>query len=235
MPALLYSPTLFSIPPLCSLFPYSISTLFPFPTLFSIPLLCSRCVADEQRTLALGIQSLLFRAFGSIPGPIVFGVIFDSACIFWQYDCGRQGNCWVYDNSSLSDRAVALAIIGVVLNFIFSFLCWIVYPKQTQSEKEAQLKNEGEKASPAHVESGVQERESLESSDSYTIQGPQSPPKKRSSNRLESHCSEDVLLDNDHVGSSDVIELDDLHDVRARSVERAEANSPQHVVLPPPM
>ena len=107
-----------------------------------------------------------------------------------------------------------------------------MYPKQTQSETEAQLKNN---TSSAHVESGVRESESLESSDSYTIQGPQFPPKKRSSNRLESHCSEDILLDNDHVGQSDVIELDDLHDVRAHSVEEADANSPKHVVLPPPM
>ena len=89
----------------------------------------SRCVADEQRTLALGLQSLLFRAVGSIPGPIVFGAIFDSTCLFWQFDCDRRGNCWVYNNVTLGNRAVALALSGVVLNLIFSFLTWLVYPK----------------------------------------------------------------------------------------------------------
>lgn len=64
---------------------------------FCIP---HRCVAEQQRTLALdlGVQSLVFRALGSIPGPIVFGVIFDSTCLFRRFDCGRRGNCWVYDN-----------------------------------------------------------------------------------------------------------------------------------------
>ena len=35
----------------------------------------------------------------------------------------------MYDNTALSVRALALAISGVSLNFIFSFLCWLVYPK----------------------------------------------------------------------------------------------------------
>lgn len=59
----------------------------------------------------------------------MFGAIFDSACIYWQYECDRRGNCWVYDNTALSVRAVALAISGVFLNFVFSFLCWLAYPK----------------------------------------------------------------------------------------------------------
>ncbi len=194
-------------------------------------------MADEQRTLALGVQSLVFRAFGSIPGPIVFGVIFDSACIFWQYDCSRQGSCWVYDNSSLSERAVLLAVMGVTLNFIFSFLSWIVYPKQTQSEKEAKdiaLKSIHEitpQDNSNQVELGG-DSESLESSDSYTIQGPQSPPKRRTSNRYESHCSEDVLLDHDHTEIDEGVVFTDLHNMRARSVE-TEVSSPKTIVQPP--
>ena len=98
-----------------------------------------RCVADEQRTLALGLQSLLFRAFGSIPGPIVFGVIIDSACLFWQFECDRRGNCWVYNNVALGNRGLALALCGVVLNFIFSLLTWLVYPKITaEVDREAE-------------------------------------------------------------------------------------------------
>ena len=199
--------------------------------------LLRRCVADEQRTLALGLQSLVFRAFGSIPGPIVFGAIFDSACIFWQYDCSRQGSCWVYDNSSLSERAVLLAVMGVTLNFIFSFLSWIVYPKQTQSEKEAtdialaSIHETTPQDNSNQVESGG-DSESLESSDSYIIQGPQSPPKRRTSNRFESHCSEDILLDHDHTEIDEGVVFPDLHNMRARSVE-TEVSSPTMIVQPP--
>ena len=96
-------------------------------------------MADEQRTLALGLQSLVFRALGSIPGPIVFGVIFDSACLFWQFECDRRGNCWVYDNTALSNRALALAVSGVVLNLVFSFLTWLVYPRK-QPDKDTATK-----------------------------------------------------------------------------------------------
>ena len=71
---------------------------------------------------------------GSIPGPVVFGAIFDSTCIYWQMDCGRRGNCWVYDNVHLSQGAVTMAMLGIGLNFIFSLLTWLVYPKRTASE-----------------------------------------------------------------------------------------------------
>lgn len=99
-------------------------------------LLSCRTVAEEQRTLALGIQSVIFRLFGTFPGPIIFGAIFDSACIYWQYECNRRGNCWVYDNTQLSHRAVALAIAGVVANFLFSFLCWVAYPRGNKQNGE---------------------------------------------------------------------------------------------------
>lgn len=68
-----------------------------------------RCIADEHRSLALGIQSVFFRTLGTIPGPIVSGALFDASCEFWQEECGDRGNCWVYHNEDLS-----LRIFGVV-------------------------------------------------------------------------------------------------------------------------
>ena len=107
--------------------------------IISSHVLLYRCVADEQRTLALGLQSLLFKAFGSIPGPIVFGAIIDSACLFWQFDCDRRGNCWVYDNETLGNRAMALALCGVAFNFFFSVLTWVAYPKsKTELDREVE-------------------------------------------------------------------------------------------------
>lgn len=138
-----------------------------------------RSVADEQRSLALGMQSVAFRAFGSIPGPIVFGAIFDSACIYWQFECSRRGNCWVYDNQHLSQRAVILAFLGIATNFTFSLLSWIFYPKQTVMEvtSKKDLSDLSVAARSKPVESPL--------------------PKRPPANRLDSHCSGDILLDSE--------------------------------------
>ncbi len=102
----------------------------------------SRCVAEQQRALALGLQSVVWRTFGSIPGPILFGGLFDSACIYWQDECGRRGNCWVYENTDLSERALSVGVIGVFFNFLFSFLCWLVYPRKNEVETQERGKEE---------------------------------------------------------------------------------------------
>ena len=175
-----------------------------------------RCVADEQRSLALGVQSLVFRAFGSIPGPIVFGVIFDSTCLFWQFDCDRRGNCWVYDNLSLSNRALALALSGVVLNFLFSFLSWVFYPKGKPEEKKSVSDKPGDGKD-------VEDSASVASSDSYTIGGPTTRPMQRTSivGRMESHCSEDILLDSTDLGHIDDIPMTELSDHKVHSAVRS--------------
>ena len=87
-----------------------------------------RSVADEQRTLALGVQSVFFRVFGAVPGPIAFGAVIDSGCVYWQYECNRRGNCWVYDNHLLGYRAFAIAISGLAMTVVFYIISWIFYP-----------------------------------------------------------------------------------------------------------
>ena len=101
-----------------------------------------RCVAENQRTLALGTQSFFWRLFGSIPGPILFGAIFDSTCLFWQHQCGRRGNCWVYDNTALSVRAVVLAMLAMAGYITCVFFCWLFYPK---APEDSNAGGEGEK------------------------------------------------------------------------------------------
>ncbi len=90
-----------------------------------------RSVAEEQRSLALGLQSLVWRALGTIPGPIIFGVIFDFSCEYWQFECGSIGNCWVYNNSQITTRVFFFSSMGIVLSFCSQLLCWIFYPPVT--------------------------------------------------------------------------------------------------------
>ena len=105
-------------------------------------------MADEQRSLALGVQSVFFRLFGAIPGPIAFGAAIDSGCIYWQYECNRRGNCWVYDNNVLGIRAFAIAISGLTLTAALFVLTWIFYPPiNCKSNGKAEKDIEKEKTS----------------------------------------------------------------------------------------
>lgn len=44
------------------------------------------------------MQFVLFRLFGYIPSPIVFGNVIDSSCLIWKNHCGQQGGfCLLYN------------------------------------------------------------------------------------------------------------------------------------------
>ena len=68
---------------------------------------------------------MFFRLFGSIPGPIIVGALFDSSCLYWQEECGSRGNCWVYDNNDLSLRMFGVSTGVRVASVIFAFCAWI--------------------------------------------------------------------------------------------------------------
>ena len=86
-----------------------------------------RCIPDELRSLALGLQSVFFRVLGSIPGPIVAGALFDTSCEFWQEQCGDRGNCWVYHNEDLSLRIFAVVGSARILTAIFAICIYIFF------------------------------------------------------------------------------------------------------------
>jgi hypothetical protein len=46
-------------------------------------------VRPEERSLALGIQSIIIRLVGSIPGPVLFGFVVDKVCLLWEPGCGE--------------------------------------------------------------------------------------------------------------------------------------------------
>ena len=43
-----------------------------------------RIVKDEERSFALGIQWFKTRILGTIPAPIIFGIIIEETCIQWH-------------------------------------------------------------------------------------------------------------------------------------------------------
>ncbi|XP_021915688.1 solute carrier organic anion transporter family member 4A1 isoform X3 [Zootermopsis nevadensis] len=105
-------------------------TMF-FTFLSTMPALSAtlRCVQDDQRSFALGIQWIKVRLIGTIPAPMVFGALIDETCILWQESCyeDENGACLVYDNTYMGRYVLALAFIGKAASLLFFFLAWWFY------------------------------------------------------------------------------------------------------------
>uniref|UniRef100_A0A667ZHL6 Solute carrier organic anion transporter family member n=1 Tax=Myripristis murdjan TaxID=586833 RepID=A0A667ZHL6_9TELE len=129
----------------CHHMPAFLSFLFiiiSFTFLCSIPALTAtlRCVPDSQRSFGLGIQWIVVRTLGGIPGPIAFGSVIDISCLLWQDQCGEQGSCYLYQNSAMSQYTLIAGIIYKVLGTVFFMLASIMYqppPESPQSSCES--------------------------------------------------------------------------------------------------
>jgi len=94
-------------------------------------------VPDHLRTAALGLQALLFRAFGSIPLPIIAAKIIDSKCYWWGTTCmNERGACRAFDKYGMRTSFVTIIIILKAI----SILCYSISIKFTSSVDH--LKNE---------------------------------------------------------------------------------------------
>ncbi|KAJ7332126.1 hypothetical protein JRQ81_014306 [Phrynocephalus forsythii] len=107
-----------------------------FTFLSSIPALTAtlRCVSDRQRSFALGIQWIVVRTLGGIPGPIAFGSMIDRSCLLWQDQCGEQGSCYVYQNFAMSRYTLIAGLMYKVMGLFFFLLACVLYkPPPTES------------------------------------------------------------------------------------------------------
>nr|XP_054750660.1 solute carrier organic anion transporter family member 4A1-like [Lytechinus pictus] len=134
----------------CSYQPYVWSVLaaaFVFVVFFAqIPELnvILRCVPDSQRSMAIGLTSLLKRGLGSVPGPIIVGAVIDQACILWQDVCGTRGSCWIYDNASLAWRLTVIALAlkaAACCMYLIAMVCY--RPALVQDNEVSGTENKG--------------------------------------------------------------------------------------------
>uniref|UniRef100_A0A8D1CK91 Solute carrier organic anion transporter family member n=1 Tax=Sus scrofa TaxID=9823 RepID=A0A8D1CK91_PIG len=98
--------------------------LFPSWPISSI----QKCVNQNQRSLALGIQCMLLRILGTIPGPIIFGIAIDSTCVLWDINkCGIKGACWVYNNIQMAYMFMAISVICKIFTVFFNGCAVFLY------------------------------------------------------------------------------------------------------------
>ncbi|XP_066947164.1 solute carrier organic anion transporter family member 4A1 isoform X1 [Macrobrachium rosenbergii] len=130
-------------PTACSLMPIFLVIFFIVMILtfiISLPALAGtlRCVPDSHRSFALGLQWIVVRLLGTIPGPILFGALIDNTCTLWQSTCGKQGSCRSYDNFYMSRYMMGISIIAKALSTILFFLAWYLYVPPKSSQEDSQ-------------------------------------------------------------------------------------------------
>ena len=77
-----------------------------------------RAVEPRDKTTAFTFTVSFLSLFALIPGPLIFGAIFDSACTVWGTKCGEKLNCFAYDTDVLRVR---VGVFSAIL--IFCSMC----------------------------------------------------------------------------------------------------------------
>ncbi|KYM80179.1 Solute carrier organic anion transporter family member 5A1 [Atta colombica] len=124
-------------------------TIFPFLILLffmtfivavtQMPLLMIvlRSVSEEERSFALGMQFVIFRLFGYIPAPILFGNLIDSTCLLWKSTCGEKGGrCLLYDIEQFRYRYVGLCAGIKILALALFLIDWWLVRRRRQMEDQ---------------------------------------------------------------------------------------------------
>ena len=102
-----------------------------------------RIVADQQRALALGLKQTFVRFLGSVPGPILFGWVFDKVCTVWQEKCEEQGSCWVYDREKMAHRIMTLGLVIKAISTILFSLALFFYKPPSKSDNTKLISSPG--------------------------------------------------------------------------------------------
>lgn len=93
------------IPTIIFFFTVCLGSLFAGMGVVPGMLILLRSVPPNARSQSLGLQGFLVSLFGSLPSPILWGLVVDSACRVWDVSCtGGSGNCSVYDPHALRKR-----------------------------------------------------------------------------------------------------------------------------------
>lgn len=129
-----------------------------FTFLVSMPSLSAtlRCVAESQKSFALGIQWITVRLLGTIPAPILFGYLIDQSCKHWPNSCSGKGACTVYDNYIMNRNTLILACVLKSCSCIFFTAAWFLYkpPENEMDDRTEKPNSNGCVQNANHVANG---------------------------------------------------------------------------------
>lgn len=104
----------------------SLSTMISSTARFGNSLITLRCVESRDKSLALIVMGTVLSTLVFIPYSILFGSVSDSSCLIWEEQCGKVGNCWIYDSDKfryyLHSLSAFLILIGVIFDFAVFYM-----------------------------------------------------------------------------------------------------------------
>ena len=106
-----------------------------------------RAVEPRDKTTAFTFIVSFISMFSLIPGPIIYGAIFDSACIIWGKECGETQNCLVYDTNLLRTRAASFSVVCFIIALCCEFGIFYYAKKlniyRDKAESESEIEQDG--------------------------------------------------------------------------------------------
>ncbi|CAH1238041.1 SLCO4C1 [Branchiostoma lanceolatum] len=95
-----------------------------------------RSVEERQRSMAVGISSVVGRLLGAIPGPILFGALVDRSCLLWGQTCGSgdRGACLLYDSVNMSNYLFAASFTCNFLGLASLLIALYAWTKRRSDE-----------------------------------------------------------------------------------------------------
>ncbi|XP_077552180.1 solute carrier organic anion transporter family member 4A1-like [Haemaphysalis longicornis] len=106
-----------------------------------------RCVRAAERSLALGLKTIIIRLLGSIPAPVIFGGIVDQSCLTWKRSCGSMGNCVAYANEGMA-RGLFYGLLSILItSMVLFYLSMLAYRRNARIRAERKAARTGQKLS----------------------------------------------------------------------------------------
>ncbi|XP_039249926.2 solute carrier organic anion transporter family member 2A1-like [Styela clava] len=126
-------------------------------------MLILRVVDIMDKAYAIGLTFLAFRVLAWLPGPMLYGSIIDSTCIYWgRNHCGERGNCKVYNNSLYRFRYYGIMIIFQTITVLSCFALFFVTKRETmksQDSKRSGVINQKSNIKNQNEDKGYMEKE----------------------------------------------------------------------------
>jgi len=121
-------------------------TLVVAVTQMPVLMVVLRSVEEEEKAFALGIQFVIFRLFGYIPSPIIFGSVIDSTCLVWKSTCEGAvgGRCLLYDIVMFRYKYIGVCCGIKVLSVVIFIIDWWLIRKRQNAEKKQSALTVGE-------------------------------------------------------------------------------------------